>query len=84
MSMFPSQDPKLARAIIEERHRAADKARLARQARQARQARIAARAAHPAPAKRRFGAARWVGRVALFVVRPLSRRNADAEPSPGR
>jgi hypothetical protein len=81
MSMFPSQDPKLARAIIEERHRAADKARLARQARQAR---IAARAAHPAPAKRRFGAARWVGRVALFVVRPLSRRNADAEPSPGR
>ena len=81
MSMFPSQDPKLARAIIEERHRAADRARLARQARQAR---IAARAAHPAPAKRRFGAARWVGRVALFVVRPLSRRNADAEPSPGR
>lgn len=81
MSMFPSQDPKLARAIIEERHRAADRARLARQARQAR---IAARDAHPAPANRRFGAARWVGRVALLVVRPLSRRNADAEPSPGR
>jgi len=81
MSMFPSQDPMLARTIIKDRHRAADKARLAREARKAR---IAERDAHPTPAGRRFGVAHWVRRVALVVVRPLSRRNTGTAPSPGR
>lgn len=79
MSMFPSQDPMLARTIIEDRHRAADKARLAREARKARIAeRNAQQAGH------RFDIARWARRAALVVVRPLSRRNAGTATSPGR
>jgi hypothetical protein len=79
--MFTTQDPMLARTIIDERHRAADKARLAREARKAR---IAERNAHPTPAGHRFEVAKWVRRAALVVVRPLSRRNAGTATSPGR
>lgn len=80
MSMFPSQDPMLARAIIEERHRSADRSRRARQARRAR-----AGSRHlPQPTERRFGAVGWLRRVARAAARPAFRRNADAAPETGR
>lgn len=77
MSMFPSHDPMLARSIIEDRHRAADRARLAREAKQAR----AARAAEPGSPS---GTARWLRRLAQTLVRARFRRNPGAAPSPGR
>ena len=78
MSMFPSQDPMLARSIIEDRHRAADRARLAQEAKRGR---AVARTAKPGSPS---GAAQWLRRLAQTMVRARFRRNPDAEPSPGR